>query len=184
MKCSADCVKYSKVADTHRDYMAMERATDKDPDPDWNQNVEDAIWERYFQSEDYISDDDKHDDDDDDDDKHDDNDHVSDDDDDNEMNDNDNSASASATKDKVKRKPRSSKRPALKQDYDKKTAEKADLYDTAVQELLDLKHKSIRACARYHGLNATTLGKLLKSGERFQGSGRRSEVGICMFLIG
>ena len=57
MELTADCKVYSKVAD--RD---MERAIDKDPD--WNKNVEDAIWERHFQSEvddDSDSDDDKDD---------------------------------------------------------------------------------------------------------------------------
>ena len=42
----------------------MEDGPEKDPAPDWNQNVEDALWERYFhESEvDDASDDDKRDD--------------------------------------------------------------------------------------------------------------------------
>ena len=109
-----------------------------------------------------------------------DNDNNNDDDMDNDDNDdNDNNENDEAINVAKKRKPKMTKQRIRQENKDIKET-KIEVLRAAKEAMEKGEFPSIRACALYYNIAPSTLGKKLKSGEDYVGSGRRNEVTIIV----
>ena len=63
-----------------------------------------------------------------------------------------------------------------KEEKEQKKEEKKDTFRKALKDLKDGKFTSINSCAKAHGVPASTLGDLHRSGQEYKGPGRRVTV--------